>query len=137
MKKTILLIVIVIALVCCTNNQITITKQDTRIALQADKLNVVKRTDTMVIFESTCRSCAYEQSTNFGISDSNGIIKLHDIITADNNSDNMNGGSISKTLELVPLKTGITTFKLYKFWKHEHTAADSAKFVTYSIEVKN
>ena len=49
----------------------------------------------------------------------------------------MDGGSISKTLVLVPTKIGTTTFKLYKFWKQERTAEDSARFSSYSIEVKN
>ena len=91
----------------------------------------------MVIYESTCRGCAYEGSTNFGISDSLGIVKLDNVITTDNSSPDMAGGSISKDLILVPLKTGTTAFKLYKFWEQVATAKDSARFTTYTVEVKN
>ena len=49
----------------------------------------------------------------------------------------MAGGSISKDLILVPLKTGTTAFKLYKFWEQVATAKDSARFTTYTVEVKN
>jgi hypothetical protein len=48
----------------------------------------------------------------------------------------MDGGSINKDLILVPEKTGITIFKLYKFWTQEKTAADSARFTSYKIEVR-
>jgi hypothetical protein len=49
----------------------------------------------------------------------------------------MNGGSISKDLILVPLITGTTTFKLYKFWEQQHSAEDSSRFTTYTVQVKN
>ena len=85
----------------------------------------------------TIRRIGDKQSTNFGISDSLGVIKLEDVITRDSNPDNMDGGSVSKTLVLIPTKTGTTTFKLYKFWEQLHTAKDSARFTTYTVEVKN
>jgi hypothetical protein len=109
---------------------------DNRISLRTDTINVVKLTDTLVIYESTCRGCAYEKSTNFAISDSMDIIKLAAVIATDNNPADMDGGSISKDLILVPEKTGITIMKLYKFWKQEKTAADSARFTLYKIQVK-
>ena len=138
MKNLILVIVSALFILSCTNNKKEKEiENDNRIALHTDTLNVVKLTDTLVIYESTCRGCAFEGSTNFEISDSLGIIKLYDIITEDNNPSDMDGGSISKTLVLVPTKIGTTTFKLYKFWKHERTAEDSARFSTYPIEVKN
>jgi hypothetical protein len=122
----------------CTNIQGDIpVKEDKRIALRADTVNVVKLTDTLVVYESTCRGCAFEASTNFDISDSLGIVKLEKIISTDNNPPDMNGGSISKDLVLVPLKTGTTKMKLYKFWKQPVTAADSARFTTYTIQVNN
>lgn len=138
MKSFILLIISAFFLLSCTDSkEENAAKEDNRIALHTDTLNVVKLTDTVVIYESTCRGCAFEGSTNFEISDSLGIIKLYDIITEDNNPSDMDGGSISKTLVLVPTQTGTTTFKLYKFWKRERTAEDSARFSSYSIEVKN
>lgn len=134
--KTILLFAgFATALFSCSNKEAEV--KDNKISLHSDTLNVVKLTDTLVIYESTCRGCAYETSTDFGISDSMDIIKLHDIITTDNNSSEMSGGSISKDLILVPLKTGVTKIKLYKFWTMDKTAKDSAAFTTYNIEVKN
>lgn len=123
------------AFVCCNNNSREVI-EDNRIALQTDTLNIVKLTDTLVIYQATCRGCAYERSTNFAISDSMDIIKLTDVITTDNSPADMDGGSISKDLVLVPQKTGITNIKLYKFWKQEKTAEDSARFTLYKIEVK-
>lgn len=136
MKKVILLSSVSFLLVCCNNKTADKTNTDKRIALRSDTLNVVKLTDTLVIFESTCRGCAYEGSTSFGISDSMEIIKLANVITIDNNSPDMNGGSVSKQLVIVPVKTGFTNFKLYKFWKRPETAADSTMFTSYKIEVK-
>jgi hypothetical protein len=124
-----------IALVSCNNNSTKVI-EDNRIALYTDTLNVVKLTDTLVIFQATCRGCEYERSTNFAISDSMNIVKLEDVITTDNSPDDMDGGSVSKDLILVPLKPGITIMKLYKFWTMEKTAKDSVRFTTYKIEVK-
>ena len=142
MKKLIFIPVLFFAFASCTNSKkekevVKATIEDNRISLRSDTINLVKMTDTMVIYESTCRGCAYEGSTNFGISDSLGIVKLDNVITTDNSSPDMAGGSISKDLILVPLKTGTTAFKLYKFWEQVATAKDSARFTTYTVEVKN
>jgi hypothetical protein len=126
-----------LAIACTTKKNNPAIEKDNRISLHSDTLNVVKLTDTLVIYESTCRGCAYEQSTHFGISDSLGIIKLLLVETADNNSPDMAGGNISKDLILVPVKAGVTAIKLYKFWKEEATAKDSANFTLYKIEVQN
>ena len=138
MKNIFILIIISIFIFSCTNHVTDDKKEiaDNRIALRTDTINVVKLTDTLIIFESTCRGCAYERSTNFAISDSMNIIKLADIITTDNSPADMDGGSISKDLILVPEKTGTTIFKLYKFWTMEKTTKDSARFTPYKIEVK-
>jgi hypothetical protein len=138
MKQLIVLTIAAIFILSCTNNKKEPAgKKDTKMSLRTDTINVVKLTDTLVIYESTCRGCAYEQSTHFDISDSLGIIKLEDIITTDSNPSGMDGGSISKDLILVPLKTGTTIFKLYKFWEQVATAKDSARFTSYTIEVRN
>jgi len=102
-----------------------------------DIINVVNLTDTLVIYESTCRGCQYEGSTRFEINDSLGLIKLQDVITTNNNSGDMAGGSIGKELLLVPLKTGTTRLKLYKFWSDKTAREDSAKFKLFTIEVRN
>jgi hypothetical protein len=141
MNKILLTLFVTMSVMGCSNNPKDIVEDekdipDNRISLSTDTINVVKLTDTLVIYQSTCRGCAYEKSANFAISDSMNMIKLADIITTDNNPDNMDGGSISKDLILVPQKTGITIIKLYKFWTQEKTAADSARFASYKIEVK-
>ncbi len=135
MNKIFFIVLISIVAASCNNNAKDIIA-DNRIALRADTINIVKLTDTLVIYESTCRGCAYERSTNFSVEDSMNIIKLVDIITTDNSPADMDGGSISKDLILVPQKTGTTIIKLYKFWKLEKTAEDSARFTSYKIEVK-
>ena len=138
MKKLLLFPALIAFFLSCTNNkEESDTTKDTKIALHTDTVNIVKLTDTLVIYESTCRGCAYEQSTHFDISDSLSIVKLFAVHTKDNNSADINGGSISKDLIIVPVKAGTTTVKLYKFLKEEITAEDSAKFIPYTIEVQN
>ncbi|MEO7983874.1 MAG: hypothetical protein ABI688_07320 [Bacteroidota bacterium] len=113
-------------------------EKDTKVSLRTDTLNVVKLTDTLVIYESVCRGCAYEQSTHFDISDSMNIIKMIDVVTTDNNPPDMSGGNVSKDLILVPLNTGTTIIKMYKFWQGRTvSAADSSHFTRYTIEVRN
>jgi len=138
-NKIFFILTVSVAVLSCSNNPKSDDKKDVadnRISLRTDTVNIVKLTDTLVIYESTCRGCAYEASTNFAISDSMNIIKLADIASADNNPPDVAGGSISKTLILVPQKPGTTIIKLYKFWSQEKTAADSARFSSYKIEVK-
>ena len=134
MRKIFFILFVSIAVISCNNNTNVVV--DNRIALRTDTINVVKLTDTLVIFESTCRGCAYERSTNFAINDSMNMIRLADIITTDNSPAEMDGGSISKDLILVPVKPGTTNIKVYKFWSEEKTAKDSARFTSYKIEVK-
>jgi hypothetical protein len=138
MKKLFVLLFVAAIVFSCNNNTAEKTNEavDNRIVLKADTINTVKLTDTLVIFESTCRGCAYEASTNFAISDSMNFIKLADVITTDNSPVGMTGGSISKDLILVPLKAGVTNIKVYKFWSQNKTAEDSARFTSYKIEIK-
>src|SRR5689334_21492172 len=109
MKKTLLIPVIILLLLSCTNTvKEKIEKNDSKVVLRVDTVNVVKLTDTLIIYQSVCRGCAYEQSTHFEINDSLGVIQLIDVITKDNNPPDVNGGSISKNLLLKPVKTGVT-----------------------------
>jgi hypothetical protein len=138
MKQLLTLILIIIIIVSCNDKKKEVEKKDSRIYLQRDTLNVVKLADTMVINESTCRGCAYESSTAFAIKDSLDVVKLKTVETLDNNSPDMAGGSISKLLILVPVKTGTTNVKMYKFWKGVPSEMnDSLPFTTYKIEVQN
>ncbi len=136
MEKLFFLFFISVTFFSCTNNNKEAVEIDNKIALRTDTLNVVKLTDTLIIYESTCRGCKYEVSTNFTIDDSMNLIKLSDIVTTDNSPADMSGGSISKDLILVPVKPGVTIMKLYKFWTEEKTAKDSTGFASYKIEVK-
>ena len=140
-NKIFFLLVATISIISCSNNPKNIVDDkkdipDNKISLKTDTINVVKLTDTLVIYESTCRGCAYEASTNFAITDSMNLVKLADIITTDNSPADMQGGSISKDLILVPIKTGVTKIKLYKFWRMDKTSNDSTRFATYNIEVR-
>ncbi|MGB3007216.1 MAG: hypothetical protein WBC06_11945 [Chitinophagaceae bacterium] len=138
MKKLIMLPAALVFLISCNqSNKEKKDKEDTRIMLRADTLNVVKLTDTLVIYENACRGCAYEQSTRFDINDSLGVVKLFDIITTDNNPPDVDGGSVSKELILTPQKTGTTAFKLYKFLNQDVTATDSSRYTLYQLEVQN
>ena len=111
--------------------------KDNKITLRRDTLNVVKITDQMVIYESTCRSCAFETSTRFEISDTLNIVRLGETITTDDNPPDMAGGSISKELLIVPIKAGITTIRVYKIWSAQTAANDSINYTSYNIDVRN
>src|SRR3978361_72064 len=111
--------------------------RDKKIMLKKDTVNTVTMKDTMVIYESVCRGCAYEHSTHFTIDDTAGLVELNYVKTTDNNPDNMNGGSVSKDLVIIPKKTGTTTIKLYTFLRELPESKDSLNFSQYKIEVKN
>lgn len=137
MKKIMLLCAVSALLICCNNEPGDKTGSNKWVALRSDTLNVVKLTDTLVVFESTCRGCAYETSTYFSLADSTGIIRLDKVITGDNNSPDVAGGSISKTILMFCARPGKTSFKLYKFWNSNPAAKDSALFTRYNVEVRN
>ena len=139
MKKILFLPVVSLFLFSCTNQEKKETKQmDAKIALRPDTLNVVKLSDTLVIYEGTCRGCAYENSTAFVIKDSLDLLKLLQVETSDHNSPDMAGGSVSKNLIIVPVKTGSTLLKMFKFWKEVPAViTDSLPFTAYKIEIRN
>ena len=138
MKKLSLLLVTAIMLLSCAEKRNEEEKKDTQVYLQKDIVNVVKLSDTLVIAESTCRGCAYESSTAFAIKDSLQIVKFDGVETHDTNPEGMSGGNISKLLVLVPIKTGNTNIKMYKFWKGVPSEInDSFPFTHYKIEVRN
>ena len=139
MKKVLALVVVVSFFFNCINKKNKEAEQkDTKVSLRSDTLNVVKLGDTLIIYESTCRGCAYESSTAFAIKDSFDIVKLLRVETTDNNSPDMAGGSVSKNLILIPAKSGMTTLKMYKFWKGVPSIMnDSLPFTPYQIEVRN
>ena len=124
MNKIFFIALISMVVTSCNNSTKDVVA-DNRISLRTDTINIVKLTDTLVIYESACRGCAYERTTDFAIIDSMNIIKLFDIVTTDNSPADMDGGSNSKDLILVPQKTGTTIIKLYKFWDPEKTGKDS------------
>ena len=110
--------------------------EKTHIVLQQNETNLVKLKDTLWIAESTCRGCAYENSTSFDVVDTAGLVKLVSIKTTDDADANTDGGSISKTLILIPTGIGTTTLKQYKYYGAQMTAQDSANFKSYLIEIK-
>jgi hypothetical protein len=112
-------------------------KKDNRVVLKTDSINTVTLTDTTLIYESICRGCKYEGSVRFEIEDSSGVIRLLTVNTNDNNSGGMSGGNVGKELVLVPVKAGSTKMRLYKLLSPETANQDSARYQTYTIEVKN
>lgn len=106
------------------------------IVLQQNEINKVTLKDTLWITESTCRGCAYENSTSFDVEDTAGLVKLISIKTTDETSSSTDGGSISKTLILIPTAIGTTTIKQYKYYGEQMTAKDSASYKGYSIDIK-
>ncbi len=136
-KQAMAVIIAAATITSCNNDTTPAEEKDKRISLSSDTVNVVTMRDTMVIYESTCRGCAYEASTSFDIEDTAGVVKLEKIVTTDNNPSDMAGGNVSKELVIVPVKTGGTTFKLYKSWKGGFSAEDSARAKTYTVEVTN
>ena len=136
MKKIILFASICAAIFCYdyfTNK--AAEKNSHYVVLSADKINKVKIGDTLLIAESTCRGCEYEHSTRFDIIDSMAIVKLIRIETTDTNPDNMDGGSIDKDLVLIPVKTGATIIKQYRFYGDDIIKDDSSKYKSYNIQV--
>lgn len=139
MKKIICSLIGLLILISCKEKKDKASiEKNNRISLRNDTLNVVKLTDTLVIYESTCRGCAYENSTAFVIKDSLDIVKLLTVETMDNSPAGMAGGSVSKDLIIIPIKAGTTTIKMYRFWEGVPVEMnDSLPFTPYQIEVRN
>ncbi len=137
MKQLTLLLAAGIFLYSCKGKEKPRDPDEGRIFLHTDTVNLVAMKDTMVISESTCRGCAMEGSTAFTIVDSLGVVKHLRTETFDGNSGDVAGGNVSKTVVLVPVKPGKTTFKFYKFWEGvPETITDSIPFKLYTVEVK-
>ncbi len=142
MKKLFVIAFTLFVFIACTNSKKEKPAgKDKRIALRSDTINVVTMADTMIIYESTCRGCAYEQSTDFDVLDSLGIVELYKVITTDNNPGNVDGGSISKDLIIVPVKPGATTIKVIKTWSHDEDSTVNSSIPPgvnfYTIDVRN
>jgi hypothetical protein len=108
-----------------------------RVELRSDTLNLVKRTDTLVIDQSVCIGCAYEESASFSVHDSLGLVELYKIETVNNNPPDVDGGALDKHIILVPVKTGATRIRLYSFLEQPPTAEDSARFTDYTIQIQD
>ncbi|HMU08683.1 MAG TPA: hypothetical protein PKC54_01645 [Ferruginibacter sp.] len=138
MKSLLGLFILLAGFTACNNNKEEPAKEkDNRIVLRTDSVNIITLSDTMLIYESICRSCKYEGSVRFEIADSAAVVKLHAVNTHDNNHRDVEGGNVGKELVLVPVKAGSTKMKLYKFLSPETAKEDSARSQTYTIEVKN
>lgn len=130
------LIVFALLIFSCTNSK-NKDQDKNKVYLSAGKLNTAKLTDTLVINESTCKGCDSEYSTHFDVSDSLGIVTLERIQTTDNNdSSKEQGATVKKDLFLVPVKTGKTQIKLYRYYGTRATAQDSMRFTVYNVEIK-
>jgi len=105
------------------------------IVLSENGINKVSMRDSLWVEAFTCRGCAYEHSTSFDVDDPARLVKLVSIKTANDKSTNTDGGSINKTLILVPTRTGKTTLKVYRFYDTKQQQ-DSSDFKSYDIEIK-
>jgi len=130
MKKIVCIVACALVFSCHAPDQ---AKDKNKVYLKPNQLTIAKRTDTLVISENTCKGCAYEYATHFDVEDSLGMTKLDRIVTTDNDRS----GTVNKDLFLVPVKTGRTSIKLYKYYHQKPTAEDSAQGAVYSIEIKN
>src|SRR6478672_10151773 len=83
MYKPIVSLLICCSLFACSNKKKEPVKEETTennyLMLRSDTVNVVKTTDTLLVSESTCRGCAYETSTEFGVTDSMDIVKIEHV----------------------------------------------------------
>lgn len=122
---------------CYNDKEEPAKEKDNRVVLRTDSVNTVKLSDTMLIYESICRGCKYEGSVRFEIADSAAVVKLLAVNTHDDANSEVEGGNVGKELVLVPVKPGSTRMKLYKFLSSETGKEDSARYQTYTIEVKN
>lgn len=132
------MLVLLIAVYSCNDGRYSKTKgKDNPQVLHTDRINIVRLSDKLLIDESICRGCEYENSVRFSIRDSLEIVKLEEVITIDDSPPDMDGGYVSKEVMITPLKPGITTIRLYKILSSKTAKEDSARFKTYTIEVKN
>lgn len=138
--KTAFLIASVIGISACKyikNAENPASRFDHMVSVKYDSVTRLKMSDTLVIFENTCRGCAYENTTKFVLNDTTSVVKLYDIITEDNSPPNMSGGTITKILLITPQKPGKADVTLYKYYEQEMTARDSASGQRITIEVVN
>ncbi|MCC6721674.1 MAG: hypothetical protein IT243_05685 [Bacteroidia bacterium] len=113
-----LFISVSIALLCSCNTK-TIDK---RIPLKSNIENNVKLGDTLVIFASDCKGCAF--STTYSFKDSLGIIKKTNYKSYDPCPE-CDGGSYSVEIEFVALSTGKTTLKMYMETSESYEVSDT------------
>jgi hypothetical protein len=135
MKLLSLLVTISILASCKNADKKAGTTANNVVFLRSDTLNVIRITDSVVIAESTCRGCEFEESTRFSLYDSLSLVTLENVITTDNNPPDVSGGNVSKALVVLPLKEGKSIARLYKFYGEENPARDSANARAFQIEV--
>jgi hypothetical protein len=134
MKRSIQLILILFLVFSCETQDSQLKKTTgKRIILNPYYDNVAKLNDTLIISESTFRNCEYEELTDLKIEDSLNLIKLGEIVSTEHKSPNRKRTTIGKDLLLVPVEKGITTIKLYRFYKQEVFARDTG-FYTITIQ---
>jgi len=137
MTKFLTILLVILAIGCNNNKQETPAKRSDLIIMTPQGMNQARMNDTLVIYEMVCRGCEYEESTHFEIKDSLNLVKIVKIETIDNNSPDMDGGSIDKHIFLAPVKPGETKLKLFKFNTETPSTEDSLVFTYYKIKIIN
>ncbi|MBK6936631.1 MAG: hypothetical protein IPH18_06895 [Chitinophagaceae bacterium] len=136
MYRIIISLFLIVTLIVCNSTKQSDNFRNKRINLRTDTINVVKLTDTLQIWQSVCRGCADEFIPRFGISDSLNMIEVLRTETVDDNPPDVDGGSMSKFIVMMPRTTGTTTIKFYQFMGHINAAQDSSNYTLYQITVK-
>ncbi len=137
MTKFLTILLVILVTGCNNAKQETPAKQSDLVIMTPQGMNQARMNDTLVIYEKVCRGCAYEESTHFEIEDSLNLVKIVKIETIDNNSPDMDGGSIDKHIFLAPVKPGETKLKLFKFNTETPSTEDSLVFTYYKIKIIN
>lgn len=136
MKPFLMLTGILLVAGCNTGKTKTPALSSDLIIMSPLSVNTGGMDDTLVIYESVCRGCEYEESTQFVLADSMNLVRVVKTETQDHNDPDTDGGSIDKHIFLVPVKPGKTKLKLFKFNTDSRTADDSLAFTYYELEIK-
>ena len=136
MIKTWLFTICAISLaVSCKNQSATEKKTGKRVVLRRFFVNTAGMYDTLVISQTTCRGCGYEQLTDMKVEDNLGLIKAETIESYDWRRSNGNGIEVRRDLLLLPVKTGdSTTLMFYRYYDDSHIARDT---MAYLVTIQN
>jgi hypothetical protein len=125
-------------LLSCKNQETIKHDKVNGITLQSDSLNIVKLTDSLVIYETLCGGCNDDtMRASFDIQDSEGLLKAQEERTVSDRRPGKEDNPVLKTFILVPLNTGSTKLSVSKYWHQPGATEDSESHKEYLIEIRN